>query len=316
MPGQFVVGTFRASTHARSRDDFPRAPKTKRRTNASTAVLSLLVLVLGGSVGAAAAPGENGSASRETRETAIRSIPYDVLDDRSKSLVADVVNHVSVFRRLPTQAVNCDPSLYWFLVDNPDAVVGIWHLLGVSDVTLERAADGRFQVSDGAGTLGVVEYLYRDESTHVLYAEGSYEGPLFARPVEGKCLLVLHSGFSRDANGRPYVTCQLDTFVKLERRGIALLAKTFQPLVGHVADQNFHESVAFLALLSRAAEVNPEGTQRVVAKLDTIDPEARGRLSTIFRRVYFEAAVASRNQPRGDPSDGELVAPNWRTSPR
>jgi hypothetical protein len=231
------------------------------------------------------------TTSREARDNAVQAIPIERLDTQARAKVASVLSNVSVFRRMPIGVVNCDPDLFLFLVRHPDVIVNIWEVLKVSRLKLRQVGPDAYQVTDSAGTLATVQFLYRSHDTHIVYAEGSYDGPLAARPVKGSCLLVLKSGFVRETDGRYYVTSRLDTFLRVEPGGIELLAKAFQPLVGKVADNNFLQSVAFLGSLSRTAEVNTRSVQRLASMLAHVQPELRQRLSDLAAEVARKRAV-------------------------
>ena len=243
---------------------------------------------------ARAATPERAGTNRATREEAIRGIPLSKMDEGSRAKVNSVVKQVSVFRRLPTQVIDCDPTLYLFLVEHPDLVVNIWEVMEISNIALTKAADKSYRADDGAGTLGRVEFLYSSHDLHVLYAEGSYEGPMFFNPVKGKCLLVLKTGYVREPSGRNYITCRLDAFIQLDNVGVEFVAKTFQPLVGKTADHNFRETTAFLSLLSRTAETNQAGVQQLTGKLKKVDRADREQLSALAEKIAAKSMLEYR----------------------
>jgi hypothetical protein len=223
--------------------------------------------------------------SREARENALRSIPYDRLDQDARAKVDAVLSNISVYRRLPVRVTDCDPNLYIFLVRHPDVVVNIWELLGVSQVHARQVLDGRFRVSDNSGTTGTLEILYQSQDTHLVYAQGQYEGVLCPRPAHGSCLLVFKSGYVRESDGRWYVTTRLDAFLNLEPGALELLTKTLQTLVGPVADANFTQTIGFVGSLSHTSEVNPQGVRRLAGKLTHVPPEVRLQFAEIAERV-------------------------------
>jgi hypothetical protein len=145
-------------------------------------------------------------------------------------------------------------------------------------------------VSDVVGTQGSIEYLYSSHDLHLIYSEGSYDGPLFVRPVRGRGLLVLKTGYVRETDGRYYVTCRLDAFMNVQQIGAELLTKTFQPLVGKVADMNFTQTAGFLGSVSRTAERNHVGLQRLAGKLSKVQPEVRQRLARLAKQVAEKTA--------------------------
>jgi len=208
--------------------------------------------------------------------------------DREK--VRQVLSHTTIYRRMPTKVIDCDPDLFAFLVRHPEVIVNIWEVLGISNVALERTADGTFRVSDGQGTLGHVEIIRDEPHRQLIYAEGKYEGPLFKLPIRAHCVMLLRSRFTHGDNGRHYVTAQLDGFIHIDQAAADLLLRTFQPLVGRTADYNFTETMAFLGNLSRSTEQNPFGVERLYRRLNKVQPETRRRLVEISRGLSSRSA--------------------------
>ena len=137
-----------------------------------------------------------------------------------------MLEDTSVFRRMPTQVIECDPAFYTFLVEHPEVIVNIWSVLKISDVILKRTGENTFHADDRAGTLGQLEFLYRSHDTHVLYGEGHYRRRLsFPSRCAAECLLLLKTAYIRETNGRYYITCRLDAFMHLENVGVELVAR-------------------------------------------------------------------------------------------
>ena len=250
------------------------------------------------------------TTSRAARQSAVGSIPIDKLDATAQAKVRYVLSNVSVFRRMPTRVVNCDPDLYLFLVRHPDVVVNIWEVLKISHLSLTQIGSGTYQVRESAGTLAKVQFLYSSHDTQVIYAEGSYDGPLFARPVKGRCLIVLKSAYVRETDGRHYITNRLDTFLSVESGGVELLTKTLQPLMGKTADTNFEQTIGFLGSLSRTAEVNCRGVQRLAAKLTRVQPEVRVRLAELAAVVAEKSTAQSIHPKAGSPQVASQSVPS------
>lgn len=238
----------------------------------------------------------SGGSSREARDEASRAIPFAKLNRNAKVKVSRVLAATTLYRRLPAQMIECDPNLYVFLVEHPDLIVNIWEVLGISDVAVKRLGEKTFSANDKAGTLGRMEFLHCSPELHLLYAEGSYDGPLFGRSIKGNTLLMLRNRYFRNAEGRIYVRCQLDAFLHVENLGVGVLAKTFQPLVGAAADHNFRETAAFLGSVSRAAEVNYAGMQRMAAKLTSVDVADRERFAALTEQLAVRAALLQTAQ--------------------
>ena len=253
------------------------------------AIVALAIVAAGVHAALAAAP--TASTSPAARKDAIKSIPFDKLDADAKTKISAVLNNTSIYRRLPTQVTQCDPDLYLFLVQHPVVIVDIWRVMGVSKVALESAGDGVFHANDGAGTTGTVVYCYQSHDTHVIYAEGAYDGPVLEKPIRAKCVLLLKSGYMQETDGRYYVTSRLDSFITFENAGVELLAKTLQPLVNKSADYNFIETSAFVGNVSRTAESNHRGVAKMAGRLSKVDEDVRDRFAELAVAVATKSAA-------------------------
>jgi hypothetical protein len=265
---------------------------------------TLVALVLhGGSLQPAAAspPGPpfaahssltEANTSEAARRDAVRSIPLDKLSREDRAKVDSVLANVSVFRRLPVKVIDCDPDMYLFLVRHPDVVVNIWELFKISRLQFRQTGESRFQVVEPAGTTASVEFVFRSHDTHVIYGEGMYDGPPLARPVKGRGVLVLRTGYVRETNNRYYITNRMDCFLNVERAGAELLTKTISPFIGKTVDNNFALTLAFVSSLSRTAELNDRGVRRLATQLSHVQPEVRAQFSNIATKLALKPVSA------------------------
>lgn len=270
------------------------------------------------------------SSSRAARTEATRAIPWRQIEPQYRRAAQNVVNDASIYRRLPTRVIDCDPEVFNFLLQHPEVVIDIWRVMGISQVSLDKLPAGThdsgsaYRGSDGAGTVGNVRYLYSDwkkdaENLAVIYADGSYDGKPFVKPLKAQSLILLRSGSVRETNGRQYITVRIDSFVKIEQMGIELVAKTVQPWIAKTADRNFIETLTFVSNFSRTAEQNPEGMKRLVTRLNAVDQPTRDELVAICFRTaerYAQRDDATRTSSddlphRADPllAEAEWIKP-------
>lgn len=234
------------------------------------------------------------NTSAAAKQSAIASIPLDQLTPSARNRVSWVLENAGIFRRLPIRVVPCDAEFYLFLVRHPDVVVNIWEFFGASHITVRQTTPDRYEVTDDAGTTGTLEFLYRGRDLHIVFLDGTYSGKVLGHQVRARGIIVLKSAFIRDAQGRCYTTSRLDTFLNIEPSGAEFLTKTFQPLVGKVADGNFTQTAEFVGSLSRTAEVNPRGMQRLAARLTQVSPDVRQEFTVMIDRVAQRAGQAGR----------------------
>ena len=258
-----------------------------------------------------------GSKATNSRAVARRCRAVDSLRSTpgrdASSRVAAVVNNPSIFRRLPIATIDCDPDLYLLLLRNPEIVIDIWQIMGITNMALTRTGPNQFHAADGQGTVGTLEFAYRSADMHVIYSTGSYDGSLSPAKIRGESVVVLKTEYLRNASGQTRIVSRLDVFLHLDNVGIEWIAKTLQPLLGKTADHNFAETASFVASLSHTAENNPAGVGRLANRLPHVDAPTRQRLSELSEQASdrADAVRAAMSQPSaksrrhaGDSSSG------------
>jgi hypothetical protein len=234
-----------------------------------------------------------GTSSNAARKTAVQSIPMDKLPPDVRDKVNSVLSNVSIYRRLPVRMVTCDPEMYQFLVRHPDVVVNIWEILGVSQLQLRQTDIDTFRIAESEGTAATLEYIYHSRDLQILHGKWTYTGPLLARKITGSCLATLKTAYSKDADGKYYITSRMDGFLSVDSGGAEMLARALQPLVVKNIDNNFIQTVAFLGSMSKTAEVNLPGMQRLAGRLSHVQPETRQQLCDVVSSVSHRAALNS-----------------------
>jgi hypothetical protein len=286
---------------------------------------AVLMALIATCVGAPCAFGDAAAtSSRTARSEAMRAIPWRQISPQYRRAAQAVVTDPSIYRRLPTRVIDCDPELFTFLLQHPEVVIDVWHVMGISQVTLDKLPNGAYRGSDSAGTVGTVRFLHsacskQAENTVVVYGEGSYDGKPFVQPLKAQSVLLLRSGSIQESNGRHYITVRIDSFVKIEQMGVELVAKTVQPWITKTADRNFIETLTFVSNFSRTAERNPQGIKRLASRLGAVDQPTRDELVALCFRTaerYAQRDNANRTSSdalvhRADPllADTEWIKP-------
>ncbi len=240
------------------------------------------------------------TSSRAAKENAIRSIPMNALKREAQEKVLGVINNTSIFRRLPASRYATDPDMHHFLIRYPEVIVGIWKVMDISKVQAERVQDFVVQASDGMGTTSTIELLYGTKNLHVFYGKGTYQGPLFHNRLNGSCILILRSDFDETLEGVPVVTDRLDIFLRVDNIGVKILARTLHPLVGKTADLNFLETTRFIGKVSKTAEVNGKGLNRLADQIQGLQPGVRIGFTRLIASTNEQAVVRLQRQLRDD----------------
>jgi hypothetical protein len=272
--------------------------------------LRLLLLAL---IGAAcvATPQALGDAaatsSRAARNEAMRAIPWQQISPQYRRAAQNVVGDASLYRRLPTRVIDCDPDVFTFLLQHPEVVIDVWRVMGISQIALDKMPNGAYRGSDSAGTVGTVRFIHSSwgkdaENLAVIYADGGYDGKPFVKPLKAQSIILLRSGSVQETNGRHYITVRIDSFLKIDQMGVELVAKTVQPWISQTADRNFIETLTFVSNFSRTAETNPQGMKRLATRLNAVDQPTRDELIAICFRTAER--YAQRDDAKRTSSDG------------
>lgn len=228
------------------------------------------------------------TTSAEARREALQAIPLKLVDAEYRDEVVGVLEDTSLFRRLPTQIVDCDPAMFTFMAKNPEVLVEIWRELKITRVTLQRIGQKSFRMTDGAGTTGTLTIVEQTcqknaQNRFLMYAEGAYEGKPFAKPIRAECVLLLRSGSMVENDGRTYVAARLDSFIHIDRASLEIFAKVVHPLVGKTADRNFADTITFLGGFSQAAELQPLKIKHLAESLPNV---TAGRQRELVKIAY------------------------------
>ncbi len=275
------------------------------------AVLLGAILLVPGRIDAAES--HQSTTSDTARAEAIHAIPLAKLSPRHRRQVRKVIEHATLYRRLPTCVVDCNPGLFTYVARNPEVMVAIWRELGVTHVQLQRTGPYTFDFKDSSGTTGKLTLVEQQcdanaQNRLVLWAEGSYEAKPLTHPVKAQCVLLLRSGSLKETNGRRFVAAQLDTFVHVDRASLQLFAKAIHPWVGATVDRNFSDTLTFISHLSHTAELRPEAIDKLAGKLTGIYSDRREQLV----RVAYQCADDSQqwqadHQAQSKTSDTRLA---------
>jgi hypothetical protein len=173
----------------------------------------------------ALADGGDPTSSRAARDEAVRAIPWRAMGTDERRTAQFVIKNTSIYRRLPTRVIDCDPEMFNFLFQHPEVVIDVWRVMGISQVALEKLPSGVYRGTDGAGTTGVVRFLHTNfgpnaKNVAVIFADGTYEGKPFVTPLKAQSILLLRSSAVQETNGRHYVTVCVDSFVRIDQMGI------------------------------------------------------------------------------------------------
>ncbi|MEL6898413.1 MAG: hypothetical protein AAFP90_20140, partial [Planctomycetota bacterium] len=176
-----------------------------------------------------------GGKTAQQKQQAIASIPFQQLNPAAVQKLRGIIDRPTIYRRLPTETVRCDPGMYVFLVRQPEILVSIWELMEITKVAAKRVGPFQISADDGAGTTCDIDLVYGDANTHIYVANGQYDGALVTSPLTGRGVFILRSEYRRLPDGSSAVTAHMDCFLQLKNLGADLVARTLSGVIGSTA---------------------------------------------------------------------------------
>ncbi|WP_146395020.1 hypothetical protein [Planctomycetes bacterium CA13] len=207
------------------------------------------------------------------------------LTPAAQQRITGITNSPTIYRQLPTQAIACDRDFFLFITRNPEILVGMWDVMGVTQVTTTRTGPYQLDASDGSGTTCRVDLVYGDPHLHIFVADGSYDGRMVARPIKGSGVFVFRSTYAKSASGETTVTGTLDCFVQFDNLGADLVARTLSGFIGRSADANFIETARFVSQISEASRVNPHAMINFAERLPQVSPAKRRQFVEVITSI-------------------------------
>lgn len=226
----------------------------------------------------------DGDSTRGTRTLAIESIPWQQLNPQAKEQASKVVQHVGLFRRLPTVILESDRRTYDYFVDHPDVAVSLWRALGISKVQLHETAPLCFDTDTGDGTTGAIEVLHRTPNCCLFFCRGMFQNSALVKPIRVEALMHLQPEF-RNGN---QVIHKLDMFVSFPSQAVENLAKVISPISNRIADRNFEEVSLFVEMMNRGMSRQPGWVEQIAARLEGVDPHRPEELLQVTAAVYID----------------------------
>lgn len=250
-------------------------PATRRQ--AATLALGLVGIALGWASPTAAPAGTRSIDPAQV-------VPLDKIAPNHRDAVVEVIRDHTIHRKAPADTFPCHSQVYLSLLNEPAITLALWQDLSTSPVRLTQLDANRYQGTDGNGATATWEFVYRSPKLHVLLSDLDYISPRGAARLNGRIVLIVHSGFYREVNGEPWIQHDVEAFVKVDSKGWKALAKTVRPILEKVLEDQVQEAGWFVSLMGRLVETYPNWACQVVGK----NPQIHETTRASFRDVVVQ----------------------------
>ncbi|MDR3632540.1 MAG: hypothetical protein P4L84_01820 [Isosphaeraceae bacterium] len=257
--------------------------------------------------GFATALAPNSSASAAPRPTdPAQVVPLDQIAPQHREQVAEVIRDHTFHRKGEPETFPCHPKIYLSLLNEPGLTLALWQDLSTSPVKLRQVGPGLYQGTDGAGATATWEFVIRTAKLHVLLCNLEYTSPRGNARLEGRIVLIVHTGYYREVNGDPWVQHDVEAFVKIDSRGWKAVARTVRPVIEKLLEDQVREAGWFVSLMGRLVAMYPNWACEVTLKPIGVAPDSLQR--------FRESVVQNRrpNASTGRPALVDNVPENTR----
>ena len=236
-------------------------------------------------------------------------VPLDRIAPEHRASVAEVISDSTFHHKGAPETFPCNPRIYLSLLNEPALTLALWQDLAKTPVHLRQVGPDRYEGSDGVGASAIWDFVYRSPKLHVLLANLDYTTPHGAAHLEARIVLVVHSGYYREANGEHWVQHDVEAFVKVDSKGWKAVARTFRPIIERLMEDQVREAGWFVSLMGRLVASYPNWACQVTLNQGAIAPQTRQQ----FRDLVVQTRRPGAFSGRPTLADNASADPNTRT---
>lgn len=243
---------------------------------------------------------KKGSSGRSARREGIKTIPLKGMTDENRQKAEEILDHISLFRELPTLQFDVDPGVYRYFISNPEVAVSIWRAMEISTFEMRQMESGEYVADTNDGTTGTIRVLYQDQDHQVITCQGTYSSPLINKPVRANAMIHLQTKFLKSADGKPQAQHQARMYITFSSQAVETAARLISPVSNLIIDRNFEEISLFLNLMTTAMIRQPGWVERLTGHLENVQNAQKKQLLDLTAGVYR----SSRNRRSLTPVSG------------
>lgn len=260
---------------------------------------AILILVFGTFLGSLA---DGAAIGRQVDPAQV--VPLDKIAPEHRESVAEVIRDHTFHRKGEPETFPCHPRVYLSLLNEPSLTLALWQDLAASPVKLRRVGPNTYQGTDGSGASASWDFIHRSPQLHILLCKLEYVSPRGNARLEGRIVLIVHTGFYREVNGEQWVQHDVEAFVKVDSKGWKAVARTIRPIIEKLLEDQVREAGWFVSLMGRLVATYPNWACQVVQNQAEINPTTRQRFSEIVIQTKKPGAFTGR------PTMAENANPN------
>ncbi|GMV50874.1 hypothetical protein FBQ96_09465 [Nitrospirales bacterium NOB] len=185
------------------------------------------------------------------------TFPLDRLEAGWACRLRPIVEQFTTANKFGPLRAPLSESLYQYFLEHPVMAAALLNRLDLGLYKAEMRGGGTFWATDGEGTEGVVQPLYRDGVTRIYFAQGSHDGRFLPR-VTGKAVVLLRFHPVQDHQGRESVDSTMVAYLRLDNRFLSGLMSLLRPLIGQVVNRQLLKGFEAVRRLGEMMHTQPK----------------------------------------------------------
>lgn len=193
--------------------------------------------------------------------------PMDDLAPELRDKMRSLFDHPTLQTHGAIELFNCQPTTYYWLLDNPHLAVQMWRCLGAKCTDIQRRGEGQFAWEDNQGSLVTWDAVVRTARHRVWYAEGKVKPGSLLPTTTVRAMLVVNHAACSDSAGKPSMCHQMDLYIQTDNRAVALVARVLGASTPHMAEQYVGQIEMFFGAMAWYLDQDPRRARLMLAEV-------------------------------------------------
>ncbi|MBH0179267.1 MAG: hypothetical protein HP491_15760 [Nitrospira sp.] len=210
--------------------------------------------------------------------------PVEQVDPEWACRLQSIIGNYTTVNTVGPIRAALSESMYEYLLDHPPVATVLIDRLELGLYKSKERGPDRFWGSDGEGTQGIVQLIYKDRTSRLYYLEGSHNSRLLP-DVTGKAVVLLRMKSVMESNGVETMDSTVVSYTKLDNRILSGVVSLLRPLIGGVVTGKLRKGAETVNRLGLVMRQHPE---RVL--FEAMDPPALSDRDIVFLKKLLGGA--------------------------
>jgi hypothetical protein len=185
------------------------------------------------------------------------TFPVERIDPAWACRLQTIIDHHTTLNKVGPIRAALPESMYLYLLDRPPLAAALLNRLDLGPYKSDVRGPGTFWGDDGEGTKGIVQLVYKDQSSRIYYLEGTHHSRVLPN-ITGKAVVFLRMHPVRDADNIEAMDSTMVSYTRLDNRILSGLVSLLHPLIGGTVSRKLGKGVETVHRLGLMMRQQPD----------------------------------------------------------